>query len=182
MSLVKLNNKIVKLNGKLVTMIPPPPTFDDWFLPSKDEATVIYNQLYLFGVGGFLSSDEMWTSSGAGAGSAWMRAFVAATDFTTRAKNSTIPKTRAVRSFTSGTVYNLRDVGPAGGRIFITGATYYEMAPTNQSTNQVWSNIDNVNLVGTGTAIGTGSANTDLIIGQVGHTTSAAKLCKDLVI
>ena len=59
-----------------------------------------------------------------------------------------------------------------GGRIFITGATYYEMILTNQSTNQVWSNVDNLNLVGTGTAIGTGLTNSNLIVGQVGHTTS----------
>ena len=47
-------------------------------------------------------------------GNAWVRMFTGSTDFTTQSKNTTLVKTRAVRSFTSGTVYNLRDVGPDG--------------------------------------------------------------------
>jgi len=80
--------------------------------------------------------------------------------------------------------------GPAGGKVFYDkgsysdGWRYLEAAPSNQSTLQVWSNV-NYEPVGTsaqGTAIGTGQANTTAIIAQVDHYTSAAKLCDDLEI
>jgi hypothetical protein len=90
--------------------------------------------------------------------------------------------THACRKFSSVTTYNLRDVGPAGGFIFWkSGDDYLEASPADQVSGNVWSNITNLT-VGTGTAIGTGQANTTAIIGQIGHTTSAAKLCDDLII
>jgi len=84
--------------------------------------------------------------------------------------------------------YALRDTGPAGGLICYINANYatdgwhyLEAAPSDQSTSSTWSNI--TNLIGTtGTAIGKGKANTAAIIGQAGHTASAAKLCDDLSI
>jgi hypothetical protein len=52
-------------------------------------------------------------------------------------------------------------------------------AIADQSTGMVWSNI--TALVGTtGTAIGTGQANTTAIVGQGGCTSGAAWLCNDL--
>jgi hypothetical protein len=53
-------------------------------------------------------------------------------------------------------------------------------ATADQSAGIAWSNITNI-LVGTGTAIGTGQANTTAIVGQNGCTSGAAKLCKDLI-
>jgi hypothetical protein len=90
---------------------------------------------------------------------------------------------RACRSFTANAgAYALRDVGPAGGLIFyIDGTTYYEAAPYDQSTSKAWSNITEMAIGGTGTAIGTGKQNTLDIINQAGHTDSAAKLCNDLI-
>jgi uncharacterized protein (TIGR02145 family) len=94
---------------------------------------------------------------------------------------------RACRSFISSTNYNIRDLGPAGGYIFIktdnlNGTfTYYELAPSDCETHR-FSNLYNPSdYLGTGSAIGTGQANTLAIIGQAGHTDSAAKLCDDLV-
>lgn len=54
-------------------------------------------------------------------------------------------------------------------------------AAVDQSDGTAWSNIDNTEIGTTaqGIVIGTGQANTDAIIGQAGHTASAAKLCKD---
>jgi hypothetical protein len=54
-------------------------------------------------------------------------------------------------------------------------------ATTDQSDGTAWSNIDNTEIGSTaqGIEIGTGQANTDAIIGQAGHITSAAKLCRD---
>ena len=84
--------------------------------------------------------------------------------------------------------YNLRDVGPAGGLIFYINPTagsngwkYLEAAPGDQSTGTIWSNISS-QIGTTGTDIGTGYTNTLAIIGQAGHTSSAAKLCADLLI
>jgi hypothetical protein len=82
-------------------------------------------------------------------------------------------------------------IGPAGGWIFYDkgyvsdGWQYLEAAPSDQSgPYHAWSNIIDVE-IGTsaqGTAIGTGQTNTTAIIGQTGHTTSAAKLCDDLIV
>ena len=80
--------------------------------------------------------------------------------------------------------------GPAGGWIFYDkgevsdGWRYLEAAPSDQSGSQAWSNITDV-AVGTsaqGIEKGTGQANTTAIIGQSGHTASAAKVCDDLSI
>lgn len=164
-------------------------TYNDLFLPSKyelnkmwvnlasgiDENSVIYTP-----VGEFQSS-IYWSSS------EWITNFTYVINFTdgiqtNAGKSGTTIKTRACRFFTSLTNYNLRDIGPAGGYIFWkSGNDYLEAAPTDQSSNQVWSNIET--FIGTtGTAIGTGQINTTAIINQVGHTTSAAKLCNDLII
>ena len=84
-------------------------------------------------------------------------------------------------------IYVLRDAGPAGGLIFYDkgsssdGWRYLEAAPVDQ-VSQAWSNITNVLIGSTGTAIGTGKTNTAAIIAQAGHTTSAAKLCDDLAL
>ena len=91
---------------------------------------------------------------------------------------------RACRTFT-GEVgeYAIGDTGPAGGMIFhISGTTYYEAAPSDQSTSKTWSNINNVAIGTTSIVIGEGQNNTNEIIAQAGHTDSAAKLCNDLVI
>jgi hypothetical protein len=52
-------------------------------------------------------------------------------------------------------------------------------ATADQSTSCAWSNITNILIGTTGTSIGTGLANTTAIIGQSGHTDSAAKVCHD---
>ena len=58
--------------------------------------------------------------------------------------------------------------------------TYYECSPSDVSSGHTWSNITSTAVTGTSTAIGTGKANTALIMAQPGHTDSAAKLCHDL--
>ncbi len=83
--------------------------------------------------------------------------------------------------------YNLRDRGPAGGWIFYInpnyetdGWKYMEAAPVDQSSIQAWSNFSGSQ---TGAwevrSIGSGPANTEAIIAQVGHTSSAALLCRN---
>jgi hypothetical protein len=84
------------------------------------------------------------------------------------------------------TVYAIGDTGPSGVGIvfYITdgGLHGLEVAPSDQSTSQVWieggstQSTENGN---TGTAIGTGLANSNAIIAQSGHTGSAAQVCKN---
>lgn len=156
--------------------------FTDWFLPSKNELKEMYNALKVFAVGDF-SDIEYWSSSEGSLPSvlAW------AINFTNGVENDGSAKSndqgvRPCRSFTDILgAYSLRDTGPAGGLIFyINGTTYYEAAPSDiVSANTEWSNIQALE-VGTSIAIGTGQANTTAIVGQAGHTSSAAKHCDDL--
>lgn len=153
----------------------------DWFLPSKDELNQMYTNLHLFAVGGFTNA-AYWSSSEGSFDGAWRVHFN--TGAAINQGKSALNYVRACRSFTAVIgAYNLRDIGPVGGLIFyINGTTYYEAAPSDQSASQAWSNITSTLIGTTGTAIGTGQANTTAIINQAGHTDSAAKLCDDLSI
>jgi len=161
-----------------------PTTFDDWFLPSRDGVLAMNDNLRAFGVGDF-ADDRYYTSTEVSSLIATSITFPAGTIVTNLFKTN-LMRVRAGRSFTAGVAeYALRDVGPAGGLIYyIDGTTYYEAAPSDQSADYAWSNVDNVEIGVTaqGLTVGTGQGNTTAIINQIGHTTSAAKLCNDLVI
>jgi uncharacterized protein (TIGR02145 family) len=158
-----------------------PISYSDWFLPSMNESLEMYNILKVFGFGGF-SVASYWTSTEVDNDQSVAINFADGT-IQQPVKSSASRYVRACRKFTSVTVYALRDVGPAGGRIFWrSGNNYLEAAPTDQSIGKAWSNIINLLIGTTGVAIGTGQANTTAIIGQAGHIDSAAKLCNDLII
>jgi len=70
--------------------------YSDWFLPSKDELNLIYENLKVFGVGDFTDSGY-WSSSEINAGSAWGQYFSNSNQFN-YTKDST-PLVRAVRAF-----------------------------------------------------------------------------------
>lgn len=164
------------------TVIPNIDNYNDYFLASKDELAAMRTVLHLNGVGGF-SNVIYYSSSQSIAPNAATSAM--ALDFNTGGWGDSGKYSeryvRACRAFTSTTNYNLRDVGPAGGWIFWkSGNNYLEAAPTDQSVLHVWSNVIDASVGVTGTAIGTGQANTTLIINQVGHTDSAANLCDTL--
>lgn len=80
--------------------------------------------------------------------------------------------------------YAIRGTGPSGGLVFYTtdgGLHGLEAAPTDQSTGITWAIAANqtTSVAGTSTAIGTGSANTNLIIAQNGAgSTYAAGLAR----
>lgn len=157
--------------------------YDDWFLPSLDELEQMHINLYSEGVGDFLplhyqsSSEDSDTRN-------WVASFNSFWSPGAGLKSmvATNYAVRACRTFKAATdQYSLRDTGQAGGLIFyIDGTTYYEAYATDQSSGKAWSNITDVEIGTTGTAIGSGLANTSAIIGQAGHTDSAAKLCNDL--
>ena len=82
--------------------------------------------------------------------------------------------------------YALGDTGPAGGLIFYDkgsysdGWRYLEAAPSDQSTGIQWYNGTYVVTGATGTAIGTGQANTTAIVAAQEAGNYAAQLCNDL--
>lgn len=157
-------------------------SFNDWFLPAKDGLKAMYDQLFLFNVGNFNPLNFYWSSSELNATASYGLFF--SNGIESGALKYGLAYVRACRAFAGAPGdYALRDVGPAGGLIFAySGGLYYEAAPTDQSVNKAWSNVTNIAIGTTGTAIGTGQANTNLIIAQGGHTLSAAKLCDELSI
>ena len=84
-----------------------------------------------------------------------------------------------------GTTYAIGDIGPSGvGIVFYVtddGLHGLEVAPVDQNNGNkiVWSNEWDKEIGTTGTDIGTGSANTDAIIAQSGHSISAAEKCRE---
>lgn len=152
----------------------------DYFLPPKDLLTEMRTILYVEGVGDFTEDKYYWSSSESAMDGAWGQ-YINDGTWGQLPKDDTYA-VRACRLFTADVgAYELRDTGPAGGLIFyIDGTTYCEAAPSDQSISQSWSNISDIAIGTTGTAIGTGQANTTAIINQTGHTNSAAKLCNDL--
>ena len=71
-------------------------TYDDWFLPSKDELNQMYLNLELYGYGGF-ASDFYWSSSKYNANYAWRQYFGNGNQYYL-GKEETI-RVRAVRDF-----------------------------------------------------------------------------------
>lgn len=160
-------------NSNTITVIT---LYCDWYLPSIDNLPV------MFGVSEAGMSGMYWSSSEIDATNAWSNNGPTALNSTANLKTESF-KVRAIREFTSTTVYATGDTGPAGGIIVYKNGDYYlEAAPSDQSAGKTWSNITNVAVTGTGTGMTTGQANTTAIIGQVGHTDSAAKLCDDLTV
>jgi hypothetical protein len=163
-------------NSNVITVL----LYSDYSLPSKDALAAMRTELFVQGVGGF-TGGKYWTSSEYDANQAWMQQF--SNGGQSEDTKTGLYNVRACRAFTSTTVYNLRDIGPAGGLIFYkNGNNYMECPITNQSDSREWSNINSVVVSGTGTGINDSSGNTDKIIAQAGHIDSAAKLCKDLII
>jgi uncharacterized protein (TIGR02145 family) len=166
--------------------------FNDWFLPSIEELQKIQLDIAGESVGNFITTPGSYYASSTEIDSttAYQQGMDSDVNTYSYLKSDGSQLVRAVRSFTSTDVYSLRDIGPAGGWIFekIDNGDgtylYYETAPADQSGGMAWSNIINVEIgiTAQGSAIGTGKANTLAIIGQVGHTNSAAKVCDDLIV
>lgn len=169
----------------------------DWFLPSKDELYKMQlnldsgldeNSVVFAPVGGFIYNHWYWSSTETSPTTASKRNFNNSIGqlFNLEPKQSVLSAVRACRTFITTDIYALRDVGPAGGLIFIVinngGGlfTYFEVHPTDQSDSQKWSNILLDEVGGTDHDIGTGPSNTILIINQPGHTDSAAGICNAL--
>jgi len=153
--------------------------YNDWFLPARLELKKMYDELYLYGLGGFIASETTLyqSSSESDANTAIYISFSNGLAYAQSKGN--VFYIRPCRVFTAGVgAYALRDIGQAGGYIFYIsgGTTYYEAAPLD-ITAVAWSNITDQFIGTTLETIGSGQANTNAIIGQVGHTLSAANSC-----
>jgi len=157
---------------------------DTWFLPSRNELRLMYQQLKDYSVGNF-ADDNYWSSTEYNANNALYVNFTTGAYLVYSLKN-TLYRVRAIRTFT-GTLnqYALRDTGPGGGLIFHIidegggDYTYYEAAESDQSDNHIWSNGSG-EIGSTVVDVGFGMYNSLLIITQSGHTDSSAKICIDV--
>ena len=147
-----------------------------WHLPSIDELVAMRDNLHNESVGDFvafryLSSSE--NSSTLVQGLNFATGSATAEELVKTALRYARPTRTVIAA--EGT-YSLRDTGPNGGLIYyVSGTSFYEAAPSD--VENIWSNISDVSVGTTGTAIGTGLANSMLIINQEGCVTSLAKDC-----
>jgi hypothetical protein len=156
-------------------------SFKDWFLPSAQEAQHLRDH-----VASISNLSYVWTSTetdtyNAGA----LQVYNGAVVSRAKTENNSV---MAVRKFVSSDIYTIIGLGPqgpAGGTIFHSidngngTFTYYEAAPRAFALTP-WSNITDALVSGTSYNMGYGTSNTNLIIAQAGHISSAAKQCKDL--
>jgi uncharacterized repeat protein (TIGR02543 family) len=115
-----------------------------------------------------------WNTTADGTGTAFTTTDIVNTNITVYAKWTVTDKT----------TYVIGDTGPAGGIIFYTDGTgdwkYLEAAPADISGVFKWVSTGfwGTDIPGTGTAIGSGKANTDAIL-AIDPNAPAAKVCKE---
>jgi TolB-like protein len=90
----------------------------------------------------------------------------------------------------SGKEYKIGDRGPAGGWVFYdkgivsNGWRYLEAAPAGTEFRAEWG-TDGKDVAGTGTAVGSGKRNTEIIVEylrRIGESGKAAQLCDELTV
>lgn len=181
-----------KYVGKIaINPDPTPITVSDWALPSYDALSAMRENLFNYSVGNFSSSVYWAAGEWSGSPSLYALSIIFSDGGLNAMQKTSNARIRACRDFTAETgSYSLRDVGPSqdlgtNGLIFyITDegggiSRYYQAYGTDNSASHVWSNITSaVGLPNDG--ITYSIYNTLAIIAQVGHTTSAAKVCNDL--
>lgn len=155
--------------------------YNDWYLPSKDALNQMNTNRTALG----MASANYWSSSeysSSQANYAWYHAMGGSANYQNKS-NSTY-RVRAVRdiiavgnNYQGGTVFYLLQPGDAG---YVAGETHGLIMMTwDLSTGVQWYNGSNTTTGATGSAIGTGNANTNTIVASQGAGTYAAKLCAD---
>jgi hypothetical protein len=196
---ITLTTKPISLprnNGGIFDVYIKESLFDDWYMPSLDETSALRGYFEDWGITNFNKDSNgenavsfLWTSSEASSTTA--QAYDIATGESAASLKTgysdgspreygIIP----VRSFTDAdATYSVGDTGPAGGDIFLkSGTVAYETMKYHLGIVTPWSNVTNVEIGTTGTAVGTGAANTSAIIGQIGHISSTAKDADDFYV
>lgn len=148
--------------------------FDDWFLPSKDELDLMYENLHLNGIGGFDEYWLYWSSSEASFINAWAQIFGDGSQLDDNKDDGAV-HVRAVRAFSITDDTTSPTPGNSGTLTFSeedsSSITVDWTAASDETTAasdlqyQVYystsNNIDTVdNLEANGTAFGTITANT----------------------
>jgi hypothetical protein len=161
-------------------------SFKDWWLPSLYEIDEVYLQIHQYSLGDFMAgvNDYYWTSTESSSTAAVAFKFYNENVGNLAKGTTSNMYIRPIRKFNSTKVYNLRDIGEAGGLIFyiedIPGNpfahTYYEVYIYDIGLHNPWSNITDELVSSFGEGIGDGLDNTNLIIAQSGHVSSAAYL------
>ena len=156
--------------------------YNDWYLPSMDELTLMYDNLKLSGIGNFNTTSSYFSSS---EDITTPNFYAYYKRFSSGYSGSTLKSVslfiRPIRKFVTDLNYLIGDVGPSTGWIFhkINNGdgtyTYYEAAPSDLGM-YAWSNVTGTT-VGTSKSVGTGLANTTAIISQPTHISSAALAC-----
>lgn len=157
--------------------------YTDWYLPSKDELNAMYVNLHSEGVGEF-ADRQYWTSSEHSTNNNFARL----QDFSNgnvAFEDKTITQfIRPIRDFISTDLYALKDF-EGGGWIFHIedlgegSYKYYVAASSNAPTTLMWG-ASGIITGATGTAIGTGKANTASIIAtldSIPEIEKAAQYC-----
>jgi hypothetical protein len=159
----------------------------DWFLPSRDELLQIYAARVALSIS---ASKVYWSSTEHSIGNGILVPMD--TGAYGQSNKGTELDVRPVRSFTSTTTYAVGDVGPAGGKVFITPSTsgnttgqYFEAANVDADVIRTWApdgflstTVRGANFLG----LGQGTQNTQLIVnqGNSNASLSAAKYCDTL--
>jgi len=153
-----------------------------WYLPSLQELDDMYDNLRAGGIGWF-DDDYYWSSTEYNSTQAYETTMLNGTYQATN--KGTGDHVRPVRHFSTAHNYAVGSSSNSNG--FITYKSdngdgtwkYYECSQFDLSQDKAWSNVTSTEVTGTSADRGTGYQNTALIIGQAGHTDSAAKLCYD---
>jgi hypothetical protein len=82
--------------------------YDDWFLPSKDELNLMYEKLYLAGLGGFSLYSTYWSSSEYDENQAWYQRFN--DGWQSPYSKDDHSSARAIRAFTLATTPSIEPV------------------------------------------------------------------------
>jgi hypothetical protein len=153
---------------------------DDWYLPTLNELAQIKTNLFNESIGSFTSDTNYWSSTQNDISTA--QALLMSDGTSEPLDKDNLMLVRPVRDFTSTTVYALGDFGQAGYIFYITDLggglkKYYEAAPVSLETTKTWGLTTN-NITGTSATIGTGAANTALIVAV--EIDKAANYCDEL--
>lgn len=151
-----------------------------WYLPSLQELSDMYTNIWDASGDGFFEDDYYWSSSEYTSSQGYEMTFLNGSYQGTN--KGTTDHVRAVRHFSTAHNYALGEKTDTGRFISYKSDNgdgtykYYECAALDQSTDYAWSNVTGTEVTGTSVNRGTGYINTALIIAQAGHTASAAAL------